>query len=257
MLDLVVELLQVILNPQLLLHLSSLLHSLGALLFLDLQELLDLGNDLRIQMNTLSYQRSIMCRSLSALRIGSSLLVLSIVQLALGLLVVACIRRLIDLRVLLLYGYKVCLSLVRCEGRLREWEEALDLASEVLLLDLIHALLIQLFDLQNCALFLLFCMLSRLLRLTFGLIFFQNDRILVLNRLFLCWLRIEDFPESDILGMKIFLMFLDLLDLGLQAISTENIFGLVHTALRPLFLVLLIFQLRSNGSTTFMLLLMF
>jgi hypothetical protein len=96
-------------------------------------------------MKTLGYQRSIVGRYFSTLRVGSSFRFLSgipIIKISFRQLICVGVCRLANLRILLLNCNKVSLSFVRCEGRLRKRKESFNLASKKLFLDLLHALLV-------------------------------------------------------------------------------------------------------------------
>ena len=113
----------------------------------------------------------------------------------------------------------------------------------MLLLDLFHANLIELFNLKYRAFLLLLSVLSGLLGLHLGFLVMHNGRVMVLllNHI----LHVEYLTQSDILGV-IFQSGAGFLGFLLRD-AAEYVLCLVHAALRSLLLVLLVSQMDATG----------
>ena len=84
---------------------------------------------------------------------------------------------------------------------MREGKETLELASELLLLDLFHANLIELFNLKYGAFLLLLSILSGLLGLHLGFLFQHYGRVLILLQHHI--MHVEHLPKADVLGVDL------------------------------------------------------
>ena len=84
---------------------------------------------------------------------------------------------------------------------MRKGKETLELSRELLLLDLFHANLIELFNLKYGAFLLLLSVLCGLLGLNLGFLFQHYGRVLILLQHHV--MHVEHLPQADVLGVDL------------------------------------------------------